>query len=304
MRAGQALLWLWAGSAGCDGTSMLDIEVHLPEGDKKEGISPEEMTKLVEEVREAVAKRLYDEEPGANPLVDDEAEDTMTDKAAKAPRKGMGGASDSALLETSYTGENAAGRAGLLGAFANYSPEEMKIGTDKNLFTTLINNLDDIKRMGHRPGVGKITGVAIFRDEETNSLTDLWRRLQFERRNGAYVDSTSYFEGTLKESREALIRDSRMSKTGFFIEAKADGKEEWRNVRAAKKLVAAVAQHKGMSVSALMSKNRPLTTVEDVIFTANYPLKRADVVEVCVCPDNDCSLPCVEKRRVERRHFL
>lgn len=184
-----------------------------------------------------------------------------------------------------------------------FTDDILKIGTDKNLFLTIINNLDSIETMGYRSSIGEIGGISAYKDASGN-IMDFWNRLTFENKDGEMKDKTLYFRGVLRSSWEDLVKSSKMGKSGFFIGKDVSDSEEWLMVYRLKRLITEVAYFRKMSVSELMAKNKPFGMANDIIFFNYYPLKLGDVIDICVCQNNDCKAPCTEIRRIHRKSLL
>eukprot|EP00733_Pompholyxophrys_punicea_P000110 Pompholyxophrys_punicea_v1_NODE_17_length_5980_cov_2.985654.p3 type:complete len:304 gc:universal NODE_17_length_5980_cov_2.985654:1162-251(-) len=184
-----------------------------------------------------------------------------------------------------------------------YTDEMLKIGTDKNLFLTIVSNLDSIETMGYRPSIGEIDGISVYRNG-SGGMSDFWNRLTFESRDGRIRDRTLYFVGIPNDTTESLLKSSRMGRSGFFISRDVSEQDELVMVYRLKKLITEVAYFKKISVPELMARNKPLSMIDDIIFFNYYPLKPNDVVNVCICQNGDCKTPCTEVRRINRKNLL
>lgn len=185
-----------------------------------------------------------------------------------------------------------------------FSKDMLLIATDKNLFLTIISNLYVLSALGHDSKIEAIKGISVYKNPKTGKITDFWHYLEFKDTDGKLIDTTSHFEGVMKNSREELLNESKMGKSGFYYDIKITENDEWMNTYKLKKLIPDIAYFRRMDVPTLMSKNMQMNTVNDIIFYNEYPLRPGDTVEVCVCQDNNCKSPCTEIRRVERKNFL
>lgn len=184
-----------------------------------------------------------------------------------------------------------------------YTPEILRIGTDRNLLITILNNLESLRDLPASAKKKGLSNVSIYQSED-GRYTDFWKKLVFTKQSGEFKDTTGFFKGVLKGSREALVKESRLSKTGFYAERNITNEEEEENVLGVKKIIVEIAHFRGIPVSRLMAMNKPLSAIESLVFMHDYPLKPDDVVEVCLCGADHCESSCKEIKTVKRSNFL
>lgn len=188
-------------------------------------------------------------------------------------------------------------------AIDKYTNEIQHIGTDRNILKTIINNLDVLHKIKNKNDKLKIKKVVIYKQDNGN-ITDIWNKLIFKKINNKYVDSTGFIEGIIKANRNEAINESKLSKTGLFIDKKVSDKEEEWNILNIKKMIVKIAKYRNISVGKLMAKNKPLDIIDEIIFLKDYPLKSDDIVEVCLCGKDHCQNGCRELKLMKRNNFL
>ncbi|KAI5182316.1 hypothetical protein PAEPH01_2892, partial [Pancytospora epiphaga] len=185
-----------------------------------------------------------------------------------------------------------------------YTDDMLRIGTDKNMFLTIINNLESMKLIENKTSAGPIEGVVIYKNKESGKVVDFWHKLVFEEKDGIYTDTTGFYKGVYQDTWESLVKNSRLGIHGFFIDSNQQADVEELMIYRSKKLIVDIAYFRKMKVSELMAKNKPFELLEDVIIYNLYPLRPSDIVDVCVCAKSNCKMPCTEIQRIERRNFL
>jgi len=178
----------------------------------------------------------------------------------------------------------------------------LKTMTDKNLFKTLISIVGKMKSKNSEKK-RKIGYISIYKNP-AGKYVDFWNVLSFEESNGSYIDTTGYFEGIPKESRNALLETSKMSAIGLYVDKSAYSLVEDSNVLNVKRMISDVAGENKIASGELMARNKKMSSRDGILLYYKYPYKDDDYVNVCVCKDDDCKSGCKEIAKLERNKFM
>ncbi|ORD96351.1 hypothetical protein HERIO_1712 [Hepatospora eriocheir] len=167
------------------------------------------------------------------------------------------------------------------------------IPTSYKIEKYIVKNLKEFRGSGY-----KIKNISIY--DESGKYFDYFLDVEFIRVGENFIDNKSgVLIGKLFNSRDELIKMSKMSKTGFWIDKNTTEMEDEMNLNNAKALLA--EQIKDVNNIKKITSDCDIPLVDTLIFEDSYPNKRDEVVTVCVCSNNDCSESCKEVRKVFRR---
>ncbi|KAI5148178.1 hypothetical protein ENBRE01_0166 [Enteropsectra breve] len=185
-----------------------------------------------------------------------------------------------------------------------FTDEIKRIGTDKNIFKTIVNNIETLKELSNSNEEEVMRGIAVYKNEGNGKIYDFWNLIEFHEENGKYTDKTGFFHGSAYSSRDDLVEKSVMGETGFFVDRHLDSEAKSGNIYNAKRIITEIAKHANSTVDKLMRRNKPLKTIDQIIFYESYPLKDDDVIEICICKDDKCKGECTEIRSVQRKQVF
>lgn len=168
-----------------------------------------------------------------------------------------------------------------------------RIPMSYEVFCSFLQNLDLIRnKLKNRPGIGRIRGVLIY---ESYHLTDYWGRLRFKKEDDRFVDDTGYFEGIRVDKFEDVLKQGKMTETGFVQKKDMGSGEVNEDVMTMKLLLNEVAKEKNVPVSRVVEERCNLSIVEELAFYGNSPsAHNNETVHVCICTDSFCKDPCKE----------
>lgn len=160
-------------------------------------------------------------------------------------------------------------------------------------FCALVQNTDLIRdKLRNRPGIGRIRNVVIY---EGYHLTDYWGRLKFKKEGDTFVDETGYFEGVKVNAFEDVLKQGRMTKTGFVQKKDIGEAEVDEGLTTIRLLLNEIAKEKNTSIHNVIDEKCNMSLVEELVFYGNSPSAHNDeTVNICICSDSFCKEPCKE----------
>ncbi|ADM11912.1 uncharacterized protein Eint_071530 [Encephalitozoon intestinalis ATCC 50506] len=158
-------------------------------------------------------------------------------------------------------------------------------------FCSFLQNLDLIRdKLKNKPGTRRIRNVLVY---EGYHLTDYWGRLKFRKEGDKLIDETGYFEGVKVNTFEDIIKEGKMTKTGFIQKKEIGETEVNENLITMKLLLNEIAKEKNTSIHGVINEGCNMSIVEELVFYGNSPSAHNDeIVHVCICSDSFCKEPC------------